>query len=139
MIVFLVFLSVLFAGFYKGKMDAISDIGLKGKQWKNKWKNTEEGWDKDYRKKYHWWYFGLYTPEPYLEKFPFSSTILVFLTDTWHLNQLIMLRFIYLSISIAFTQKIYLIIILTFILFPIILGIPFELSHTYYKKKLNNK
>lgn len=30
------------------------------------------------------YYLGLYTP-PYTEKFPYSTTFLVFLTDGWHL------------------------------------------------------
>ena len=34
----------------------------------------------------HWYYFGLYYPE-YKERFPFSSTVFVFVTDGWHLMQ----------------------------------------------------
>ena len=30
-----------------------------------------------------WYYLGLYTPR-YTEKFPFSTTFLVFITDGWH-------------------------------------------------------
>jgi hypothetical protein len=30
-----------------------------------------------------WYYFGLYTPK-YVERFPFSSTVMVFTTDGWH-------------------------------------------------------
>jgi hypothetical protein len=132
---YLTIIFLIFAGLCKGKLDAIADNGTKDKEWANKWKNINEGWDKKYLKRYHWWYFGLYTPSQHLEKFPFSSTILVFLTDTWHLYQFLMLRYFYLAISVLLTQNILLILFFSFILFPIVVGIPFEIVYTKNKKK----
>lgn len=60
------------------------------KSWKNKWKSPLQPPTKK------WYYFG-FLPENE-EKFPFSSTILVFLTDAWHLAKFLMLIFISLSI-----------------------------------------
>ena len=107
-------------------MDAIVDSGVKTDEWRNKY---------DFNKnKNHWWYFGLYKPK-YSERFPFSTTILVSLTDKWHRAQLIMLRFMYLAVAVAFTQKIFLILLLSFVIFPIVVGIPFEIIYTKNKKK----
>lgn len=122
------------AGIAKGYLDSIADNGTKSEQWVNKWKNVNEGLSLDYRKKYHWWYFGLYVPAQYLEKFPFSSTILVSLTDKWHLAQLIMLRFFYCSIALGYTSDLFVILLSVFVVFPIILGIPFQITHTKNKK-----
>jgi hypothetical protein len=36
----------------------------------------------------HWWYFGLYKPQ-YEERFLYSSTLLVFLTDWFHAIQML--------------------------------------------------
>ena len=59
--------------------------------WKNKWAQpfpqpTEN----------KWYYFGF--PPPYKERFPYSSTIFVFLTDAWHLAKALMLFFIMLAV-----------------------------------------
>jgi hypothetical protein len=58
------------AGHCKGRMDAIADEGIKGVDWTNKYDFTKPNTK-------HWWYFGLYKPA-YQEKFPFSSTVFVF-------------------------------------------------------------
>jgi hypothetical protein len=126
---------LVLAGIAKGYLDFYADSGIKDKEWANKWKNVNEEWGKEYLKKYHWWYFGLYSPSQHLEKFPFSSTILVFLTDRWHMTQLIMLRFIYLSISVAITENLTYIIFFSFFLFPIVVGIPFEIIYKRNKSK----
>ena len=44
-----------------------------------------------------WYYFGLYKPR-YKEKFPYSTTFLVFLTDGWHLCKGFSLLFLFLSL-----------------------------------------
>ena len=50
--------------------------------------NNRRTWKQKYymplTKGIHWYYFGLYTPI-YKERFMYSSTILVSLTDNWHL------------------------------------------------------
>jgi hypothetical protein len=134
----MVWLSIFFlilAGVAKGYLDYYADSGIKDKEWVNKWKNVNEGWGKEYLKKYHWWYFGLYSPSQHLERFPFSSTILVALTDKWHRAQLIMLRFMYLALAVALSQNLFGIILLSFVVFPIVVGIPFEIIYTKNKKK----
>jgi len=125
----MVWLSIFFlvlAGIAKGYLDAIADKGVKTDEWRNKYDFT--------RNKNHWWYFGLYKPR-YSEKFPFSSTLLVALTDKWHRAQLIMLRFMYLAVAVALTQNLFGIILLSFAVFPIVVGMPFEIIYTKNKKK----
>lgn len=123
------------AGVAKGFLDYYADIGVKDEQWPNKWKNVHKGWSKKDLKKHHWWYLGLYTPKYHKENFPFSSTMLVAFTDKWHLAQLIMLRFFYLAISVNITENWFIILIYSFLVFPIILGIPFEITYTKNKNK----
>ncbi len=48
------------------------------KSWKNKYRRPIIPGDK------HWYYFGLYTPAME-ERFPYSTTLFVGLTDGWHL------------------------------------------------------
>jgi hypothetical protein len=54
-----------------------------GQAWKNKWKLDEEG--RLTTDQGHWWHFGL--SPLFEERFPYSSTLLVFLTDGEHLFQ----------------------------------------------------
>lgn len=80
----------LSAGIFNGGMDEIQfrDSWLKeyawfnpNKSWMYKWKTSA-----DVRivcTKSPWYYLGLYKPD-YVEKFPYSSTVLVFTTDGWH-------------------------------------------------------
>lgn len=81
----------LLAGYWNGCMDWIKFNSLDSESWKNKWYVVRDYSKKDkpliflpYRKR--WYYFGLHTPK-YKERFPFSSTILVFLTDQWHFKK----------------------------------------------------
>jgi hypothetical protein len=59
--------------------------------WKNKWAQPFSQPPED-----KWYYFG-FVP-PYKERFPYSSTIFVFLTDAWHLAKALMLLVIMLSV-----------------------------------------
>lgn len=60
-------------------------------------------WTSKYKKPFvkgsHWYYFGLYKPR-YKERFPFSTSILVCLTDGWHLMKFIKNLSIYLCIGV---------------------------------------
>ena len=114
------------AGFSKGRMDAIADEGVKGIDWRNKY---------DISKTYfnHWWYLGLYKPK-YSEKFPFSSTALVFLTDRWHRWQFYMLRCFYLAIALPISANILTLLLLSFVIMPIIVGLFFEGSYSNARK-----
>ena len=59
--------------------------------WKNMWKWPLEPFT-------GWYYFGLYKPR-YKEKFPYSTTFLVWATDAWHLSKALMLVCIGLAIG----------------------------------------
>jgi len=115
------------AGYFKGRLDAIADEGVKKDEWENKYRRPL------IFPKNHWWYFGLYAPK-FQEKFPFSTTALVFLTDKWHFNQFMMLRCFYLAISISFGW--WKILLFSFVIFPVIVGIFFEATYSDYRKKL---
>jgi len=120
------------AGFFKGRLDAVADEGIKGLEWDKKYDFTKSGDIK------HWWYFGLYTPK-FPEKFPFSTTALVFLTDKWHFNQFMMLKCFQGAIALIISANIFTWFILTFGILPIINGVPFEISYERYRKKLRKQ
>ena len=63
--------------------------------WKKKWKLDSKGHVIP-TEKHHWYHFGVFPT--YIERFPYSSTILVFLTDGEHLFQFLKKR----SIDAAF-------------------------------------
>lgn len=106
MIIFITFLISIFSGLAEAILDIvqIEDIFSSAKKrfrffkknswyfdpkesWKNKYKDLEDyakiSW---YKFGYHWYYFGLHSPL-YREAFPLSSTLLVFLTDAFHLSK----------------------------------------------------
>lgn len=97
------------AGICKAFMDKVSE---KEKQtsWRNKWAkdafkscppNQKLRWRKQ-RERYLW----LFSPQ-YLERFPYSSTFLVWLTDSWHLYQFLFFRCLFTGFAllhIAFSE-----------------------------------
>lgn len=117
-------------GHCKGRMDAITDEGIKGVDWTNKYDFTKPSTTK------HWWYLGLYKPT-YPEKFPFSTTALVFLTDRWHRWQFFMLRCFYLAVTMFISANLLTVLILSFIIFPIIVGVFFESSYQKSREKFS--
>jgi hypothetical protein len=139
-----IFISLIIAGYFKGRLDAIADSGKKSSDWRNKYLLDDEGFLVPTTIKNHWWYFGIYKPN-FAEKFPFSSTALVSLTDDWHFTQFTMYRFLYLAMSFGFSKSIILILLLTFVIFPVIMGLSFEFSYLRSlnelrpKMKANNK
>ena len=56
-----------------------------GDSWKNKWKLDDKG-KLIPQKNRPWYYLQIYKPE-HQERFPYSSTFLVFTTDAWHFFQ----------------------------------------------------
>lgn len=75
----------LITGFFNGVMDHLQfhDSGDNPvNTWKNKYKKDSEG-NPIKPTKAPWYYFGFYAPV-YVEAFPFSSTLLVSITDPWH-------------------------------------------------------
>lgn len=131
-----IILLLIAAGICKAWADALADEEMKAMDWTNKYDFTKSGESKP------WWYFGLHKPN-YPEKFPFSSTILVFLTDRWHLSQFVMLRCFYLAIALAITSKLIWILAIVFIIAPVILGVSFQsfytMLRTYYKNLKKEK
>lgn len=86
----IIFILCFSAGIFNGGMDDIQfrDSWLKKYDWFNplkswvyKWKTL--GGVRVICTKAPWYYLWLYKPD-YVEKFPYSSTILVFTTDGWH-------------------------------------------------------
>ena len=84
-IIILSVLALVFnAGYFNGIMDYIKKYRLDYQSWKNKWKLDSLG--NPYPVVNAWYYFKLYTPE-HEERHPYSSTLLVFLTDEWHMKK----------------------------------------------------
>ena len=90
-----------------GVADAIRDLceehnkgiprsWFKGNSWKNKWKRgLVENTDR------LWYYLWLYRP-PYKERFPYSSTFLVWTTDMFHLSKTVFHMCFYTLLIICF-------------------------------------
>ena len=55
--------------------------------WKNKWKLNDKN-EIIVQHKRLWYYLFIFTPN-YVEKFPYSSNLLVWLTDFWHFSKFI--------------------------------------------------
>ena len=128
------FIFLVFAGITKGFLDYYADSGIKEKEWKNKYKITKDGDLVKLEDVKHWWYLGLYKPK-YAERFPFSTTVLVAFTDKWHLAQLIMLRFFYLAVSVGISNNIWWTIFLSFVIFPMVIGVFFDFTYCKLRKK----
>lgn len=81
---------IICSGYANGYMDHLmfhdSEYDPK-KTWRNKYKKDSEG-NLFLESKSPWYYLGLYRPK-YVEKFPFSTTLLVWLTDPWHKYKMI--------------------------------------------------
>jgi hypothetical protein len=114
----------------------------------NQWFNPEFGWRNKWKKdnknnlikntKKLWYYLWLYKPD-YKEKFTYSSTIFVFLSDFWHFLKFLKMNSLYISILIALSLSFSLSFITWFIILLItrlIYGIIFEFSiNTFFIKK----
>ena len=74
----IVILSVIGIGVAKAVSDKLENTWEKARSANNKWKTPLELSKSD-----KWYYLWIYTPK-YTEAFPYSSTILVMLTDRWH-------------------------------------------------------
>lgn len=82
--IILIIVIVFISGYFNGTMDWIKKFKLDSESWLNKWETDHNGLIQP--AKSYWYYLGLYKPE-HEESFPYSSTILVFLTDEWHWNK----------------------------------------------------
>lgn len=83
-----------------------------------------------------WWYFGLIKPK-YKERFPFSTTILVFMTDSWHFYKWLKWSGVEFMISVLLI-KIYMLsffyIVPLILVQKIIRGIAFNIIFEKFKK-----
>ena len=119
---------LILAGVTKAFLDTSSINGFNGKWW-----NKGTGWKFKWKK-------GRVGDE----RFPFSSTALVFLTDFWHLSQFIMLRFLYLAIALPLYDEseryaILWLFLNVFVVFPVALGFPFQIVYSKLNRKNGKK
>jgi len=105
----------------------------KNRSWKMKWKLNTNGSSPLINTVRPWYYLGLFKPK-YQERFPYSSTILVSLTDGWHLLQSIQFNLVFLGKAIILFDG-PLNIILSFIVLKTIFSFTFEIVY----KKFENK
>jgi hypothetical protein len=115
----------------EGNLPFKGDYFNKQKSWKFKWK-IKDGELIPATKGDNWWYFGIIKPR-YKEKFIFSSTLLVYTTDFWHLAQFVFLKTLIIGVyyyqPITNYQIIDLVVVFTCVL------VPFELLYTFLKHK----
>jgi len=139
-------LSILFlllAGVANAIMDVSSEDKFKNnfwnktKSWKNKWK-INKGGRRIKEDKKRWYYLWKFTPK-YKERFPLSSSLLVLITDGWHLAQFFMLNLITLAVIFApGYENILGLGIWDFILLRLAFGIGFAPLYNKLKQKSNS-
>jgi hypothetical protein len=112
---------ILFVGFNQSIFSNFkSDFWNPMKSWKNKWAIPYPQHMMPY-----WWYFGFYPR--YKERFPYSSTLFVWLTDAWHLFKALMLACIMLAIvSYSVVINPFVDFILLYVTFTFVFTIFFE-------------
>lgn len=131
----IVILCVAFSA--KAKMDLSGADKFVGKDYtKNSSYTSDNKWSLPYEKgKRTWYYLWLYKPD-YVERFWYSSTALVFLTDYWHKQQFIFLNLcfvgnvlLYLSIDKLLICNSSIKLLICLILIRLIYLIGFNLSY----------
>lgn len=134
-IALLISFAFFMVGYLNGKMDRwswkthlSSDYWWGNNSWKNKWALDFQGNPIKINAQ-HWYYFGWYKTD-YVEKFPFSSSILVFTTDGWHLSKFLMFTILELIIACLLSAVWWKILILV-IVAKILRGLGF--SYVYDK------
>jgi len=93
---FFIILFLVLAGIAKSFMDTSSEDRFEaftflGRRFRKEWLNKSTGWEFK-------WKLG---EKMNGEAFPFSSTVLVFLTDGWHFFQFLFLTFMELAIAVS--------------------------------------
>ena len=135
----IIIMFTIFIGFINALKDSSAlgrfntDWWNKNSSWKMKWKI--DWWNKMPlpNNKKPWYYLGMHKPM-YIERFPYSSTILVSFTDGWHLLQNIQFSLIFLGKSILLFDSL-LNIVISFIVMKTVFSITFELVY----RKIQNK
>ena len=147
--IFIITIFTILIGFINALKDS-SALGRFKKSWWNKSSSWKMKWKMDKtvyldktsysnkmplpNDKKPWYYLGMHKPI-YIERFPYSSTILVSFTDGWHLLQNIQFSLIFLGKSILLFDSL-LNIVISFITMKTIFSITFELV---YRKIQNRK
>ena len=120
-----IILLVVGFGAAKGVSDKVAHDDADGGWWTTDWLRK---WEVPPIKGFnHWWYCKLHTPKA-KERFPFSSTILVFLTDAWHFFNWIQYRCFHLALALLISNDIKTILILILVA-PIIQGVAFQIVY----------
>lgn len=105
--------------------------------WKYKWKLSEKGFAMD-SKKAPWYYFGLHKPHS-IERFPYSSTLLVAATDFWHLSQFCFLTFVALAVAVISPwqpfDNYWLSLLTNVAVVKAGITVPFQIVYSYITKK----
>lgn len=140
---FIIIIFTILIGFINALKDSSAlgrfntDWWNKNISWKMKWKIDKTTYSDKMplpNNKKPWYYLGMHKPM-YIERFPYSSTILVSFTDGWHLLQNIQFSLIFLGKSILLFDSL-LNIVISFIVMKTVFSITFELV---YRKIQNRK
>lgn len=127
-------LFIILVGILNGFKDTSSENRFlrpywnKGKGWKFKWKRDENDRLIPQTKKL-WYYLWVFTPKV-KEQFPYSSTLLVWLTDGWHLLQSFQFRCAWLAVYLPTTPTE---LIFSQVVAPAIFSLGFHISYSGYK------
>jgi len=98
--------------------------------WKNKWK-LNYLYSPMITLKTPWYYFGIYKLE-FVERFPYSSTLLVSFTDAWHMFKSIKLNSIFIAFAISMNIP-YIEMVYVFFINRILYGLIFEYTFSKFK------
>jgi len=139
---------MFFYGAFDGLMDISSENNFKGElnhlnkseSWKNKW-YIDANENPIIQEKKLWYYLYIFTPV-YVELFPYSSTLLVWLTDFWHrvkfYKGIVMLVVILIQSFVM--NEIHLVDILVLVcMLKISVWTGFYTTYTVYKNRLLNE
>lgn len=129
--IILIFLFLFLAAQFKAFMDYFAHNPNTKEEWVSKWDIVNDKLVP--LQKSPKYYLGLHTPI-FKEKFPYSSTILVFITDGWHFFQFLFLRSIYIALSITLTDSFWKLMLMSFIIFPAFFSFWFTITYSEMKK-----
>jgi len=100
--------------------------------WYMKWKMTDFGTIIPNTKR-KWYYLWVYKPK-YVEEFIWSSTILVFTTDAWHMAKSIRLNSIFLALALSLDLSV-IDSVIAFVILRMVYGVIFELFFSWLLRK----
>jgi hypothetical protein len=126
----------LFAILLVGVLKALSDLSSEGvvfpksSSWESKWYVHNHHLMPN--KKKVWYYLWLYTP-PFKERFPYSSTFLVSLTDSFH--KIETLRIVAVIVAILGYKSFGLPIVAEFGLLWLVRTVGFSVVYEYFKRR----